>query len=871
MGDLYQMPGILDLANNLASATKDLAVAFGLANPEPKFPESVDYAIVSDFQKAHWYKTPSQGLYAFSVDEVGKASVSEFPAFVENIKSLFTGFFDDGAFTFTEFNLPITPQEIQQTEDFAVSIKPTQGGSVINHSGNKFKTLIISGTTGVQPYRGMQGVNMATGNAFGQPNELKYRSGYEVFQHFRAWMRAYHQMKTKPGSEKYRMLFRNYKDWEFLYVEPIKFTMKRSAAKPLLYDYNVVFKVLGVHKINKPLFEMIIAKFNEISFALVNSYKVLLTNNSVSNYIAGEISDFMANLNQLKLCLKSTDGATNWKVKQSGLNTTISGTFLGKNSTNDWSMLDISKKNAKQNLSDKQAANLLIETKKQAESQDASDITKAGNAGLSVKYNTSTEGFNLAEPGSIDLSSIPSDISKSTPTELTKMKSQLIDMYDSLAPLLESIPLTNSITNPALLNTLESEVSKSLQITQKDVAALKDQCQDIIDKLNDSLGLGDPLYNTIMGKTSTVDPDNPPTGLVTDEQYAYLKALQDIKLALSGILSTDELFDKIKAANDVSSSTNGAGTIGQGIFALPNKNTATKVGKVPAGMSLEDIALMELGDSSLWTVIAELNNLKPPYIVQEIDGLKVSHEVQSINYYDPTTIQDISIGYKFLIPSMPAPVGLWSGKSDYIAEYQDVGNWRFIYPDDKTVVKVIPTQEYYQFSLSTWGEVFADDYQTDGILKPGDNFLLPTTNNSPIVTPLQGPKDNPYTNTLTNAEKSMSVDLALTTDGDLDLTPSGDLNVSYGIDNGAQAIVMKLLFEKGGFKKYPDMGTHLVSGKKVPDVSTIRGDVLASLLQDTRIKNVTKINIIQDNGGYLLSFDVIFNDLQQPVPISLPI
>src|SRR5688500_11188665 len=128
------MAGLLDaanLANNIASSAKGLATAFGLANPEPKFPESPEQGITADFQREHWYKNPSQGLYAFSVKPVGQETVSEFPAFVENIKSLFTTFFDNAGNNFGEFNLPITPQEIQQTEDFAVSIKPTQGGTVV--------------------------------------------------------------------------------------------------------------------------------------------------------------------------------------------------------------------------------------------------------------------------------------------------------------------------------------------------------------------------------------------------------------------------------------------------------------------------------------------------------------------------------------------------------------------------------------------------------------------------------------------------------------------------------------------------------------------------------------------------------------------
>src|SRR5690606_2449275 len=131
--------------------------------------------------------------------------------------------------------LPINPQEITQTENFAVKIKPTLGGTTVNHSGNRYKDLIISGTTGVHPYRGMTGVNRKTGRAIFQPDSLKYRSGYEVFLHFRNWIKAYHQRKASSPNQ-FRMIFKNFKDWEFLIVEPVKFTMKRDSSKPLLYN-----------------------------------------------------------------------------------------------------------------------------------------------------------------------------------------------------------------------------------------------------------------------------------------------------------------------------------------------------------------------------------------------------------------------------------------------------------------------------------------------------------------------------------------------------------------------------------------------------------------------------------------------------------
>ena len=52
-----------------------------------------------------------------------------------------------------EFRLPITPQQINVTDMFAISTTSTLRGVVEEHNGVKFKILQASGTTGVWPNR----------------------------------------------------------------------------------------------------------------------------------------------------------------------------------------------------------------------------------------------------------------------------------------------------------------------------------------------------------------------------------------------------------------------------------------------------------------------------------------------------------------------------------------------------------------------------------------------------------------------------------------------------------------------------------------------------------------------------------------------
>lgn len=838
---LSQGLGIANLANNIASSAKTLGNAFGLFRPDPIFPAYPDLAITSDFQKEYWYKTPSQGLYAFSVEKDGQGTTSEFPAFVNNIASLFGGI--DTALggigdpTFGEFNLPITPQEITQTEDFAVSVKPTQGGTVVNYSGNKYKTLSISGTTGVQPFKGINGAFQGTGNVIGKEDILQYRSGYEVFKHFRAWMRSYHEFKTETASSGFRMLFRNYKDWEFLYVEPLKFTMNRDATKPLLYHYTIQFKVLGVLNVKRPIFDVIVAKLNDIGDAVNNSILLLKKNDSASKELTGDLGYIKDALNNINLALTSArNGAADLGALGSDL---VKG------------------------LSPRETAQTLGLIANQL-------VIAGGSTATAEKNNTVPNGKDPIKAGEALLNMVKNP---TLPSEAS-LKAQLNNLLQNEGAVVTAVKVSNLPVN--VRQALYAQQLNAALISRVTVKKTQDQVQAVYDKLVQGVNLGDTLYDSIFGLTPTVSVGN--TVQVNDSQYEMMYAFSESVRSIDGVLSSDQMFDKNAAVFKKSNSANGADSVGVGVFSLPGTSTPTKEGFVPAGMTLEDIALQELGSTSRWTEIAELNNLKAPYLITASQTLGPNYTIESENYSDPVQIKFLDISSYYLIPNLPIPSGAWAGKGNYVARYNggaysDPASWVFIYPDDGTLVLSNGTGNYLKFQVVGGIWVIADpvDFLLDGVLKPGDKIKIPAGTTSPLKTPMQGPRDNPFTNLLTNAEKSLSVDLRLNDQKDLDLLPSGDLNVATGYDNASQAIVLKLLYEKGSLKKYPSIGTNLTVGAKMPDIANIRSDLLTSLLQDTRIKNVTKINIIQENSSLFLTFEVIFNDLQQPVPITLPI
>ena len=831
--------GTADLINNIASATRGLASTFGLISPEPHFPTYPDQSITNDFQRQNWYQTPSQGLYALSVEPVGSGSslVSEFPQFIQNIYSTFNSLANIGKVdtSFGEFDLPITPQEINQDEEFAVSFNPTQGGTVVNHSGNKYKTLIIAGTTGVAPYRGTLGVDKYTGLSLGNPDDLQYRSGYEVFQHFRQWIKAYHEAKSKAGTTDIRMLWKNYKDWEFLYVEPRKFTMRRNAQRPLLYDYNIQFRVIGAKTIDKPLFELVVNKINDIATELNNTHLLFKLNTDASKQITGDLSALSDSINRLKLASKASIFAP--------LN-------LG-----DLTIATVKK------LSNRDSFALL-------NTIGNSMVQSATNTRNSESSNTSPRNATPVKTGLsyINTAKNPGSIS---PQAVSNLIGQLLDT---------EAPLMTSISAGQLPASISSDIQSLQQsaatISKAEVEVIKEQIKSTYDLLANGVGLTDPTYNSIFNTTQT-SVANSQTQF-SDDQFEMLYAMSQLINSANGLVSSDTLFDTNSQIYTTAGSNNGADTIGQGIFSVLDPNTGIKEGPLPANMTLEDIALKELGDTSRWTEIADLNGLKAPYIISLQDALAPAFNVQSEKYSNSADIRVINIGYTYLIPAAPTPAGAFAGKSNYIAKYlgglvSNASNWQFIFPESGMIVYSLADQTYLQYDNGSWVVLDPSTFSTDGVLKPGDNIKIPADTTAPTASSSYGPRDNPYTNSLPYIQKSLDVDLKLNSNMDLDLLPSGDLNVAAGYINAAQAIVLKLLYSKGSLKKFPTIGSSLNPGKKVPDLASLRSDITASLLQDSRINDVTKINIVQEGGTLTLSFSVFFNNIQQPVPITIPV
>jgi len=272
--------GLADIAANATGAVDGVLNAFG-ASDTPAYPkalgQSVSNVIIENDKS--WRKSLG---YVFQVVRVQDGEVSD----------------ADG---WQEFVLQINPQDLSQDEIFAIEVTPTFSGVLVEHQGTTLKDISISGTTGISPHR-------RAGGAFpqsGRPVFAAGRSGYMEFHELRTYIRAYvEQKRNDPDAAndgELRLVWRNLRDHEDLFVEPQRFTMKRSASKPLLYDYSINLKAIGIAKLvakDKGFLASIDGAIEDITGALQAVSQVIagafdfvkLVDENIENTILGPIN-----------------------------------------------------------------------------------------------------------------------------------------------------------------------------------------------------------------------------------------------------------------------------------------------------------------------------------------------------------------------------------------------------------------------------------------------------------------------------------------------------------------------------------------------------------------------------------------------------
>lgn len=544
------MANLAALGNSISDSITGIGAALGiLPDFEPQFFPPDYWRITSDFQEDAWNELPEP--YTFAVVDI----VSLNPWATTD---------------FEDFGLPIAPNKISQTEQFAVSIKATQGGSVTTHSGNKFKKLVIEGTTGISPFRGMTGVKGSDGRVFAKPNKLKYKSGHHVFILLRDYFRTYYEQKAggqsagffgaTSSTKDWRLVFKNYKDGEFLIVELLDFTMDRSAERSFLYDYKMEFKVLGnttFYPIFPSFLDLLDALLEAANEAIQLARAIFLTLQSLMRSVESSYnSTVLEPLRQINLAAKAAAGAiiTAGDVGNRILKNTVTGL-------------------------------------------QALDILKT----IKADIDASKSGQNTSLAPSLLSASIPADLTSTSASETAVQA--LIDLGPAL------LDLPSSVLPTAAQTALDKEIENVSNLPKSFYEDTIKALERVKSNAEDQFNLGDPDFDELFDRTATNVAED--SKQVTIEEFDLLGAFNSSIENIEALITSPTLFKtplenqtefmQDKFSDDL------------GLQSLPT----VKQIAVPIDTDLEQIALEHMGNPQRWPEIAELNDLRAPFIVQD--------------------------------------------------------------------------------------------------------------------------------------------------------------------------------------------------------------------------------------------------------------
>lgn len=688
------MPGLADLVNNITSSVEGLISDLTGQKQQDKLYPTDDSlkSVQSSLNTENWTKLSFP--YTFSVINIVTGAEDKFGA----------------------FQLPLAPQSINQKEEPATNIKPSQGGTTTGHNGLGYKMLSIQGTTGIAPFRGEGGVNKKTGEAIFQPKELKYKSGYEVFIHLRNWFRTYYEWKKvqRGAASNYRIVFKNYKDGEFLIVELLSFEMDRQAAKSFLYDYKLEFKVLSHFSFSRP--------DSQNKGFLENADELIST-------ALDKITTARGTLLRTQGILRQVESTYDASVLEPLRQTTLAcKALLGVPLV----AADISSRVIVNTVSTAGALAII-----------AKEVQNTATLGKTGKSQTLAEIESLLDKR---LYGTKGTLAKTYAAAQSEIKQKGSIGFFKLGALTTKINSGN-FPEKTLSETVK-EQNKAQTIPRNFYENAIKELERVKKNAEDQFNLGSSQYDSLFDRTSTTTPDVARS--VTDDEYDMLNAFNDAITGLNLLLSTDVMF-KSSIDTRIEDMNNRFNNQIQLIA-----QQAVKQVKLKAGMSLERLAQQELGDSTRWGEIVEVNNLKAPYISD-----------------DPNESRDgvLKAGSNILIPQptlngfSQTPVGKQNKLTKGMSEVE------------RNLGVDLKVDSNFDLVLSSSGDLEvvagASNMAQGTVLKlsyePGDVMLYPSLGAGLTVgkkfPPLEDIKDRVTNSLLQDPRVSKVADLALTREG----------------------------------------------------------------------------------------------------------
>lgn len=757
------------------------------------------------------------------------------------------------------FNLPITPQQLNITDQFAINTSATLRGILEEHNGVKFKIINASGTMGVWPYResvtkppgspsiiqSVFGGTLSAATGFinqvattvrtfttNSPNAKpttispttpgstfgSTSTGYYQALYLQQFLEQYAEAKRDPDNAGWRLVFDIPKQNQSYIVTPMAFTWQQSVTKPIEIMYQLQFKAwrrvdlnevpqnvspASAYTITPGILQKILNSITEARLTCSSAIALI-------GAVTSDVNGVFAVLSQTALFVKDLLGVA----------TTASD--FPQTIVKDWN-------SATQQyvFSNSMAIAGAVTTTAGATAVKTITAVARGNNGLSP---TAVSNGQLGQTAAN--------------AQQVNNATAILNNPNANVDLLDQVP-TNQLS---LNNAQQAKLNNILSNTTLTVAQLKQNQSTILNlavQLADYFGAGDTTYNTLYNLTPPASRLQP----MQIPEFDILETLYEFVNGINYLTATTQVTD----LNLISSFEYVAGLASaSGITVnIPNSKIYTPV---PYNATIEQIAGRYLGDPTRWIEIATLNNLEEPYIDQ--NGFQLPLFSNAIGrQVVVSTDQNLFIGQVVtLMSATQVPTSrqitnittLPNGNSYLLTLNGEPNLGNFLIADQAYV------QAYLPNTVNSQQKIFIPSDLPEPTYPGQANIIPPGLAQSDPLTGLSG------------------VDLLLTGTGDLAFNQYGDFMIAYGLTNLVQALWILFNTVLNSSLLDPNYGVSVNPGTSIADlnIQQLYQQINQQVSQDPRFAAVTSLQITATPPSLIINLAVALPGNNGTLPLT---
>lgn len=779
-----------------------------------------------------------------------------------------------------ELTLPITPQQLQIQDQFAINTSATMRGVVEEHNGIKFKMISAQGTTGIwanKPTIG--GVPKAPGNlgaVFGGAlsnfsnvlNDFKrvgrafagdhpasvepatppeghpstaFSTGYYQAMLLGQFLERYAQLKKNPRNKNLRLVFDIPKQNKSFIVTPVNFGLRQNAQKPMEYMWNIQLKAWKRVTLDSPaplrneLFDLDPNVMSRIVGTVAEARRTL---SSAINLVKAVRSDFQKIFNiarQTALVVKDAAGLT------ASLIDLPRQIILDSRSATKAIASDLDQAGAI--ISDTFEKNLAFYGLDKITGGGGSSSGGKTTAGIFGARGNANEGLSDNQIGNGALGPEAGQSLQTDPTDnLFEEPEGAFDLFDSLSA--DSIPFT-----PQQQEAIDRDLESTRLINVEDYKEFRSEFLILAEEISNFFGTGDETYSQIYNKP---DPKKRPIP-ITLEETEIIAAIYELIQVYDILTANSSWDDSVKVNTRVNSLDFVGGLANESDIPFEVAESKLLV-PVPFGLTIEEIAARYLQNPDKWVEIATLNNLTSPYIDEEGFTYDFLSNGSGRQFNIDDTDDRIYVGQRILLSS--DTVSMFARK---VIDFQKIGDNNFLVTvdgadnlDSLTIADNAKIRGYLPGTVNSQNQIYI----------PID---APSQENDGIRVPNHLDEDE-----LTKISK---IDWLISDEGDLIINQIGDVNLSNGLNNLIQALKLKVRTKKGTLLRHLDFGFGIDYGISIADIEAgvLAEELNTIVTNDPRFSGIERLDIRLDGVSLAIDMAVTIANNSGVVPITFDI